>query len=80
MRQKSESLMSTDIIPSLKNCFGDLADPRVTGRCDYKLLNIIIIAVCGVLCGADSRVEIETVGKAKENWFREFLELEHGIP
>jgi predicted transposase YbfD/YdcC len=72
--------MSNDLPTSLEECFGDLPDPRVSGRCDHKLLDIIIIAVCGVLCGADSWVGIETVGKAKESWFREFLELEHGIP
>ncbi|MBZ0298287.1 MAG: ISAs1 family transposase [Anaerolineae bacterium] len=44
------------------------------------MLDIIIIAICGALCGADSWVGIETVGKTKEAWFRQFLELEHGIP
>jgi predicted transposase YbfD/YdcC len=72
--------MSNPLFSSLSECFGDLPDPRVEGRCDHKLLDIILIAVCGVLCGADSWVGIETVGKAKESWFREFLELEHGIP
>lgn len=72
--------MSTEFGASIENCFGDLADPRVSGRCDHKLLDIIMIAICGVLCGADSWVGIETVGKAKEIWFREFLELENGIP
>ena len=72
--------MSTEFGASLESCFGDLPDPRVRGRCDHKLLDIIMIAICGVLCGADSWVGIETVGKAKESWFREFLELENGIP
>jgi predicted transposase YbfD/YdcC len=72
--------MSNNLPTSLEECFGDLPDPRVAGRCEHKLLDIIIIAVCGVLCGADSWVGIETVGRAKESWFREFLELEHGIP
>jgi len=72
--------MSKELQGSLEECFGDLPDPRVEGRCDHKLLDIIIIAICGVLCGADSWVGIETVGKAKESWFRQFLELEHGIP
>lgn len=72
--------MTEPLLTSLADCFGDLPDPRVAGRCDHKLLDIIIIAVCGVLCGADSWVGIETVGKAKESWFRQFLELEHGIP
>jgi predicted transposase YbfD/YdcC len=39
-----------------------------------------MIAVCATLCGADSWVGVETVGKAKESWFREFLKLENGIP
>ena len=72
--------MSNSLHNSLEGCFGDLPDPRVEGRCDHKLVDIIIIAICGVLCGADSWVGIETVGKAKENWFRQFLNLEHGIP
>jgi predicted transposase YbfD/YdcC len=72
--------MSNELQNSLEDCFGDLPDPRVVGRCDHKLLDIIMIAICGVLCGADSWVGIETVGKAKESWFRQFLDLEHGIP
>lgn len=72
--------MSNELQTSLQDCFGDLPDPRVQGRCDHKLLDIIIIAICGALCGADSWVGIETVGKAKEPWFRQFLDLEHGIP
>lgn len=72
--------MSNQLRTSLEECFGDLPDPRVQGRCDYKLIDIIIIAICGILCGADSWVGIETVGKGKETWFRQFLELEHGIP
>lgn len=72
--------MPNEQLTSLEKCFGDLPDPRVQGRCDHKLLDIIIIAICGALCGADSWIGIETVGKAKEQWFRQFLELEHGIP
>jgi predicted transposase YbfD/YdcC len=72
--------MSNELQRSLEDCFGDLADPRVAGRCDHKLLDIIMIAICGILCGAASWVGIETVGKAKESWFRQFLDLEHGIP
>lgn len=72
--------MSDEIRISLEDWFGDLADPRVQGRCDYKLIDIIIIAICGVVCGADSWVGIETVGKGKEAWLGQFLDLEHGIP
>lgn len=72
--------MSNKLQTSLQECFGDLPDSRVQGRCEHNLLDIIIIAICGALCGADSWVGIETVGKAKEQWFRQFLDLEHGIP
>ena len=65
---------------SFEACFSDLPDPRVEGRCDHKLMDILIIAVCAALCGADSWVGVETVARAKEAWFREFLKLENGIP
>lgn len=65
---------------SLKTCFEDMPDPRVRGRCTYQLVDVIIMAICGVLCGADSWVGIEMVGREKEAWFRQFLDLEQGIP
>ena len=39
-----------------------------------------MIAICAVICGADSWVEVETFGNAKLAWFRKFLALPHGIP
>lgn len=72
--------MSNALPSSFEACFGDLPDPRVQGRCDHKLMDIMMIAVCAALCGADSWVGVETVGKAKEAWFRQFLKLENGIP
>jgi predicted transposase YbfD/YdcC len=65
---------------SLEECFSDLPDPRVQGRCDHKLMDIVMIAVCAALCGANSWVGVETVARAKEAWFRQFLRLENGIP
>lgn len=72
--------MPSDVATSLEECFSDLADPRVQGRCDHKLIDIVMIAVCAALCGADSWVGVETVARAKEGWFRQFLKLENGIP
>lgn len=65
---------------SLIECFTDMPDPRVQGRCGHQLVDIIVIAICGVIGGADSWVGIETFGKAKEKWLRKFLELPNGIP
>lgn len=60
--------------------FGRVKDPRTGRRVDHFLIEIITIAICAVICGADSWVEIEQFGKAKEKWFRNFLSLPQGIP
>jgi len=44
------------------------------------LLDIIVIAVCAAICGADTWVDVEVFGKAKYDWLKQFLELPHGIP
>ena len=45
-----------------------------------KLGDIIAVAVCAVIAGADNWVDIETFGNAKIDWFKTFLELPNGIP
>jgi predicted transposase YbfD/YdcC len=59
--------------------FAELDDPRADNR-RHLLIDILVIAICGAICGADSWEEIELFGEAKERWFRTFLELPHGIP
>ncbi len=60
--------------------FADLPDPRID-RCErHQLLDIITIALCAVLSGADSWVDVEAFGKANRAWLRSFLDLPHGIP
>ena len=65
---------------SIEKHFGQIPDPRVTSRSAHKLIDIITIAILGILCGADGWVAIETYGKAKEEWLSTFLELANGIP
>ena len=65
---------------SIRECFGDIEDPRVEGRCDYPLMEIITIAIGAVIAGADSWTDVETFGKSKVSWLKQFLKLEHGIP
>jgi len=57
-----------------------LEDPRVQGRCNHPLLEILVIGFCAILCGAESFVEMERFGRAKEAWFRRYLKLSQGIP
>jgi predicted transposase YbfD/YdcC len=67
-------------IAGLKISLQHLEDPRVTGRCDHSLFEIIAIAVLATFCGADEWAEIEDFGRAREDWLKTFLELPHGIP
>ena len=60
--------------------FSDLLDPRLEPRCDHKLIDIIFIAVCAVICGADGFTDMEEFGIAKATWLRQFLDLPNGIP
>ena len=46
----------------------------------HKLIDIITIAICAVICGADGWTDIESYGNAKYNWLKKFLELPNGIP
>jgi predicted transposase YbfD/YdcC len=60
--------------------FVNLTDPRLDRTRRHPLLNIIVLAVCGTLAGADGWAEIERYGRAKLDFFRQFLDLPHGIP
>ena len=60
--------------------FGELKDPRIDRTRLHELLDIIAITICGVVCGADSWVEIEDFGRAKYSWLKTFLSLPNGIP
>jgi predicted transposase YbfD/YdcC len=57
-----------------------IEDPRDALKSRHKLLDIQVIAVAAVICGADTWVAVADFGRAKEAWLRKFLELPNGIP
>lgn len=65
---------------TLIESFEKLTDPRSKADIDHKLVDIIVITILAVLCGANGFNEIEDFGKSKEKWLRKFLELANGIP
>ena len=65
---------------TLTEHLGTLEDPRARHLTDHKLVEIIIIAICGVICGAETWTDIELFGNERLEWLRQFLELENGIP
>ncbi len=65
---------------SIVDHFQELPDPRRDPTTRHKLIDIIVLSLCGVLAGCDAFTEIEEFGKHKEDFFRKFLALPNGIP
>ena len=65
---------------ALSTHFANLEDPRVERTKDHPLINIITIAICSVICGADGWTDMELFGYAKQDWLSSFLDLKNGIP
>jgi predicted transposase YbfD/YdcC len=65
---------------TLQEHFAELTDPRVDRGKLHLLLDILVIALCAVICGADTWVEMAAYGRAKEEWLKQFLPLPNGIP
>jgi hypothetical protein len=63
----------------IQDHFTDLTDPR-RRPVTYPLINIVTIAICAVICGADDFVAIAKFGRAKRKWLSRFLDLSNGIP
>ena len=59
---------------------GAIKDPRLERTKLHSLKDILVIAVCATICGADNWEEIAEFGESKQEWFATFLELENGIP
>lgn len=66
-------------IPRISTYFAELPDPRVERTKLHPLVSIVSIALCAVLCGADSWVEVAEFGAVRQEWFARWLELPHGI-
>jgi len=60
-------------------CFADLDDPR-DDNARHTLLEILVIALCTMLCGGEDCTDMALFGKSKERFLRQFLRLRHGIP
>jgi predicted transposase YbfD/YdcC len=72
--------METEGKLRLEDVFVGVRDPRQAAKVDHDLVELLMVAVCGVLAGADDFVEIEAWAEEKLDWFRRYLKLEHGIP
>ncbi|WDP87752.1 MAG: transposase family protein [Desulfobacter sp.] len=64
---------------SLETFFDNIQDPRHHNKL-HNLINVVIIAICAVVAGADTYEQIENFGKKRKRWLSKFLSLPHGIP
>jgi predicted transposase YbfD/YdcC len=69
---------STDL--DLARAFAGLTDPRIDRTKKHELVDIVVVALCAVVCGADSWLEVEQFGHSKRAWLGRFLRLPNGIP
>ena len=65
---------------SLAFHFSSIDDPRMDRTKEHLLSEILLIALCAMLCGAEGFVDFQDFGKARREWLRSFLELPGGIP
>ena len=71
------NISGTKIISSI---FSDITDPRSAKNSQNLLLELIIMTICAVICGAEGWEDIETFAKEREDWLRRYLTLPYGVP
>jgi predicted transposase YbfD/YdcC len=67
-------------VGSIKKYFTVLKDPRVRKRTEHRLIDIIAIALCGVIANCDGWTDIIDFANSRITWFKRFLQLPNGIP
>jgi len=67
-------------ILALVECFSDITDPRINRRRRHKLIDLIVISICAVICNADGWADIRTWAETHQQWLKKFLELPGGLP
>jgi predicted transposase YbfD/YdcC len=72
--------MATSSVGSIKRHFRKLGDRRVQGRTRHLLVDIIVMALCGVIANCDGWRDIALFARKREAWFKRFLKLPNGIP
>ena len=67
-------------LEAIEEHFSKVTDPRMDRTKEHKLIDMIAIAICAVICGAEGWTDIENFGNSKLTWLKTFLELPNGIP
>lgn len=70
--------MNNDL--NIVNAFSEIRDHRVNRKKLHKLVDILVISICAVLCKSEGWEDIEDFGNERHEWLKTFLELPNGIP
>jgi predicted transposase YbfD/YdcC len=68
------------VVEVVRRIVSEMKDPRVLGRTQHSMVDILVLSLCGVLSGSESWQEIVDHAEDREEWLRGFLELRNGIP
>ena len=66
--------------PVIFSHFDDLTDPRMDRTKRHLLIDMVVIALCAAICGAEGWADVERFGNKKKEWFARFLQLPGSIP
>ena len=72
--------MDADAPRGLLRAFATLEDPRMDRTKKHSLGDILLMAICAVICGANGWTQVAKLGRCKREWFQTFLDLPNGIP
>ena len=67
-------------VENIGSYFESLSDPRHTRNRKHLLVDVLVITVCGILCGSDGPTAIHRWADNRRDWLKQFLPLPNGIP
>jgi len=70
----------TDPSAAIYKHFENITDPRVNRGANHSLLEMVFVSLTATICGSNGWADVERFGNSKLEWFRRYIELEHGIP
>lgn len=79
MQNKQTSQNTQALFPAM-HFFISISDPRIDRHKAHPLATILMVAICAVISGAESFVDMEDFGNARKDWLGSFLDLSSGIP
>lgn len=75
-----KNTLSLSLGQSIIETFSPLKDPRARGKSSHRLIDIIVISICAIICGARHWNQIAEFGRQRESWLKQFIQLPNGIP